>query len=70
LVNKWLKIGLFIWFGFRSSYQHSKKIAASARTIFEGGVVAPFKTVGNDLALWLASVGEGFGKLQYRYILP
>ena len=52
---------------FRTSYQHSKTIAASAKTIFAGGVVAPLKTVGNDHALWLASVGEGFGKLQYRY---
>ena len=52
---------------FRSSYQHSKKIAASAKTIFSGKEIAPVKTVGLDQALWLLTLGEGFGKHQYRY---
>ena len=56
-------------FNFRSSYQYSKKVAASAKTIFAGKEIAPVKTVGLDQALWLLTLGEGFGKHQYRYII-
>ena len=43
-------------------------IAGTAKALFSGREVAKLPTVDKDLALWLSSVGEGFGKLQYRYI--
>jgi len=59
---------LSVYLTYRSSYQHSKKIAASAKTIFSGKEIAPVKTVGLDQALWLLTLGEGFGKHQYRKV--
>ena len=51
----------------RSSYQHDKMISAAARKIFEGEKLAPLKIVTEHQASWLLSVGEGFGKQQYRF---
>ena len=51
----------------RSSYQKFKKVAATSKKIFKGEEVAPVKTAGKDLALWLVTLGEGFGKKQYRF---
>ena len=53
---------------FRSSYQHDKMVAASAKKIFTGERLAPIKKVPNDLSLWLLVMGEGFGKMQYRFV--
>ena len=52
----------------RSSYQHDKMIAATARKIFTGERVATMKKVPNDLALWLLVMGEGFVKVQYTFV--
>ena len=52
----------------RSSYQHDKMVAASAKKIFTGERVAAMMKVPNDLALWLLVMGEGFGKVQYRFV--
>ena len=53
----------------RSSYQRDKMVSAAARKIYEGEKVAPIKKVSKDQASWLLSVGEGFGKQQYRFAL-
>ena len=53
-------------FNFRNSYQQKKKIAATTKNIFSGKPVAAMKTVCKDQALWLLTLGEGFGKVQYR----
>ena len=52
----------------RSSHQHNKKVAATAKKIFTGEQVTPLKAVSSAHALWLITLGEGFGKKQYRYI--
>ena len=41
-------------------------IAGTAKAMYAGREIAKLPTVDKDLALWLSSVGEGFGKLQYR----
>ena len=56
------------FFTSRSSYQHHKKIAATSRKIFTGEEVAPIKTVPKDQALWMITLGEGFGRKQYRLL--
>ena len=43
-------------------------MAASAKKIFAGEKLSPFKTVSVDHALWLIVMGEGFGKQQYRFV--
>ena len=43
-------------------------VAASAKKIFTGERVAAMMKVPNDLALWLLVMGEGFGKVQYRFV--
>ena len=53
----------------RSSYQHNKTVAATAKKIFMGEKIGPIKQVSEDHALWLLTQGEGFGKLQYRSAL-
>ena len=44
-------------------------VSAAARKIFEGEKLAPIKKVTEDQAFWLLSVGEGFGKQQYRFAI-
>ena len=51
----------------RSSYQHDRMVSAAAKKIYEGEKIAPLKKVTEDQASWLLSVGEGFGKQQYRF---
>ena len=43
-------------------------VASSARKIYAGVKLAPLKKVSVDQASWLLSMGEGFGKLQYRFV--
>ena len=56
------------YYNCRSSYQHSKVIAGTAKAMYAGKEIAKLPTVDKDLALWLSTVGEGFGKLQYRRV--
>ena len=50
----------------RNAYQSDKLVAESARKIEAGETVAPRKMVNLDHATWLVTLGEGFGKQQYR----
>ena len=50
----------------RNAYQSDKLVAESARKIEAGETVAPRKMVELDHATWLVTLGEGFGKQQYR----
>ena len=43
-------------------------VAASARKLYAGERLAPLKKVTEDQASWLLTVGEGFGKQQYRFV--
>ena len=52
---------------FRSSYQQSKKVYATAKKIYQGEEVTSVKSISKELALWLITLGEGFGRRQYRY---
>ena len=52
---------------FRSSYLQSKKVAATAKKIYLGEEVTAVKSISKELALWLITLGEGFGRRQYRY---
>ena len=51
---------------FRNTYQNDKKTAATARKISIGETVAPLQTVGADQCLFLLSLGEQFGREQWR----
>ena len=44
-----------------------KVIAETARKIEAGETVAPRRVVSLDHATWLVTLGEGFGKQQFRY---
>ena len=61
-----MKLIILILHWCRSSYQQYKKVAATSKKIFAGQEVAPLRTVSNDMALWMITLGEGFGKRQYR----
>ena len=43
-------------------------VAASAKKLYAGERLAPVKKVTEDQASWLLTVGEGFGKQQYRFV--
>ena len=51
----------------RSSYIQSEKVAATAKKIYMGEEVSAVKSISKEHALWLITLGEGFGRRQYRY---
>ena len=55
-------------FLLRATYLKDKKVAETGTRIEEGEAVQPKMTMETNHAIWLATKGAGFGKMQWRFI--
>ena len=54
---------------FRAAYLNDKQLAETGTRIEKGESVQPKKTPNINHSIWLATMGAGFGKRQWRLVL-